>query len=455
MQGVRVGMRAGGVSAIAPDTKTLERSFDKEQSALDAIAMALLQYTPEVTFADDFSIVLDVSASLRLFGGPLAICRNIAASVAALGFSASLGAAPTAKGAWLLARSTRGKSHPLARRVLKMRTLTRRLDALPCHLLPATQPHGDWLAGIGARNLGALRRLPRAGLMRRTSLQLVQELDQAYGDLSEMFEWITVPATFCASIETFDRIEHAQALLFGARRLILQMTGWLVAQQLAVTSIALALEHERGRTKMPPTVLDIALAEPAWKDEHLIRLLKERLDKVELTAPVISLTLHARQLVAMLPPTESLFPEPGGTPADFHRLLELLTARLGADNVLTPTSSQDHRPEVCNAWIPATDKPAKKCVAGEALERPFWILTKPIALLMRNERPFYGSPLMLISGPERIEAGWWNDAAATRDYFIAQGSDASCYWIYLERMQQGRIEHGAQAARWFLHGLYA
>jgi protein ImuB len=450
MQGVKVGMRAGGVSAISPATKMLERSLDKERSALDAIAMALLQYTPEVTFADDFGIVIDVSASLRLFGGPLAICKNVAASVAAFGFTASLGAAPTAKGAWLLARCARTRGQSLARRALKMATLTRRLAALPCHLLPATQPYGDCLDGIGARNLGALRRLPRAGLMRRTSLQLVQELDQAYGDLSEMFEWLTVPSTFTASIETFDRIEHAEALMFGARRLILQMTGWLVSQQLAVTTIALVLEHERGRAKRPPTVLEIALAEPAWKDAHLIRLLKERLDKVELTAPVIGLTLNARQLTPMLAPTESLFPEPGGTPADFHRLLELLTARLGPENVLTPTSSQDHRPEVCNAWVPATDKPAKKSIEREALERPFWILPQPVALLMRNERPFYGSPLMLISGPERIEAGWWNDKTAERDYFIAQGMDASCYWIFLERMQQG-----TQAARWFLHGLYA
>ena len=349
MQGIRVGMRAGGVSAISPDTGMLERSLEKERSALDAVAMALLQYTPEVTFADDFSILIDVTASLRLFGGPLAICRNVAASVAALGFTANLGAAPTAKGAWLLARSARTRGHPLERRALKMSTLTRRLNTLPCYLAPTTHPYGDWLNGIGARNLGALRRLPRAGLMRRTSKQLSEELDRAYGDLNEMFEWIKVPSTFTASIETFDRIEHAEALMFGARRLLLQMTGWLVSQQLAVTTITLVLEHERGRSKMPSTVLEIALAEPAWKSEHLIRLLKERLDKLELVAPVISLTLDARQLVPMLPPTKSLFPEPGGTPADFHRLLELLTARLGAENVLTPTSLQDHRPEVCNA----------------------------------------------------------------------------------------------------------
>lgn len=112
ISGVRVGMRAGGVSAMSPETEMLQRSVEKEQSALDAIAMALLQYTPEVTFAEDFSIVMDVSASLRLFGGPLAICRGVAKSIAALGFTAKLGAAPTATGAWLLARSPRMQGCP-------------------------------------------------------------------------------------------------------------------------------------------------------------------------------------------------------------------------------------------------------------------------------------------------------------------------------------------------------
>ncbi len=456
MQGIKVGMRAGGVSAISPDTGLLERNIAKEQIALDAVAMALLRYTPEVTMADDFSIVIDVTASLRLFGGARAMCKNVAASALALGFTAIVGAAPTAKGAWLLARSVNGigsKNALTGRRALKIDTLARKLDALRCTLLPAALPHCAWLSGIGATHLGALRRLPRAALMRRTSKQLVEELDRAYGDLSEMFESIQVPAAFSASIETFDRIEHAQALMFGATRLIVQMTGWLVAQQLAVTSLTLSLEHERGRSKMAPTVLDIALAEPAWTDAHLIRLLRERLAKIELAAPVIGLQLDARQLVPMLPPTASLFPEPGGTPADFHRLLELLTARLGLDNVLTPVASNDHRPEVCNAWVPATDKPEKKILGGEALERPFWILPKPIALLLQSDRPFYGSPLKLLSGPERIEAGWWNDTTAARDYFIAQGADASCYWIYVERTQQDMQR--TQAARWFLHGLYA
>ena len=67
--GVRVGMRPGGVSAVSPSTTILERDLQREEITLNSVALTLLQYTPEVTHADDFSILLDVTASLRLFRG--------------------------------------------------------------------------------------------------------------------------------------------------------------------------------------------------------------------------------------------------------------------------------------------------------------------------------------------------------------------------------------------------
>lgn len=444
--GVRPGMRSGGVAAIAPATVLLERAPLQEELALDAVATALMQYTPEITLQADATLLLDVSASLTLFKGAHALCRRVMDSIAQLGFTAQLGAAPTAEGAWLLAHSGRSKGLLLRRRVLTLRSLQRRLDLLPCGLLPEAAPFHDWLADIGARRLGALRRLPRAGLLRRTSKDLLAALDRAYGEAPEMFEWIKPPLQFSARVETFDRIEHADALMHGATRLVLQLVGWLTSLQQAVRVFTLQLEHERGRAAVAPTALDIALAEPAWHEGHLLRLLKERLGKLELRAPVIALRLEALKIEAMLPPNASLFPEPGGSPQDFLRLLELLTARLGPDNVLSPADVEDYRPEVCNSWQPAT----AKRLPGHSEEildgRPFWLLPRPIALLLRDERPFYGSALKLVSGPERLEAGWWNDQTAARDYYIAQGSDASCYWIYLERTAD---------ARWYLHGLYA
>ena len=440
--GIRHGMRRGGVTALAPEARLHERDACREQGAMDGVALTLLQYTPEVAMVDAASLVLDVSASLAAFGGRLALSRRVRASVLQMGFSARLGMAPTAQAAWLLANA----AHLKLRRSLRQPSMVRRLDALPALLLPAARPYAEWLEGIGCTTLGELRRLPRAGLQRRCGGPLLEQLDRAYGEAPELYDWVQAAPQFDGRLELPERVEHAEAVLFAARRLVLQMVGWLNARQLAVSRFVLLLEHERGRQAVAPTALDITLATAAWREDHLLRLLKERLGRMELVGPVIAIRLEAARLEPMAPPTESLFPEPGGSVADYHRLLELLSARLGAENVLISAPLADYRPEIGNRWLPAGAK-ASQPVKPPDVERPFWLLEKPLPLMVREHRPFYGSPLKLLSPPERIETGWWDPNCAVRDYFIAQGADHACYWIYRER--------AGEEVLWFLHGLFA
>ena len=447
--GVQIGMRRGGVLMLMPEARIELRSHEREAEAMGSVAMAMLQYTPQVALAQEATLLLDVGASLRLFGGIRRLCERVRANMAALGFSACIACAPTARGAWLLARRNAG-------RALSMDSLVRRLDRLPVALLPPARPFAGWFEGIGCRHLDELQRLPRPGLQRRCGRALLDMLDAAYGMSAELFEWVTPPERFHARLELFDRLEQADLLLAGAHRLVLQMTGWLCARQLAVERIRLSLDHERGRTARAPTLVEVALAEPTWRDEHLLRLLRERLSKLELEAPVIGIALEAQQLQAMAPPTDSLFPDPGGSEEDRMRMIELLVARLGADNVLQALPLADYRPEVANAWVPVQQKVSAAARAAQmppdvhSLPRPSWLLAKPIALLMRDHRPFYGSPLRVASNPERIEAGWWSQTQ-TRDYFIAEGQDHALYWIYRERIN-GTGEDAAP--RWFLHGLF-
>jgi protein ImuB len=447
--GVQAGMRRGGVLMLAPGARLHERSEAREAEALHAVAMALLQYTPQVAQAEEATLLMDIGASLRLFGGIRALCRRVRANLRALGFTAFLSCAPTARGAWLLARRKAG-------RALSMDSLARRLNRLESGLLPPARPFAAWFEGIGCFTLGEMRRLPRPGLQRRCGRALLDMLDAAYGLAPELFEWIEPPEAFHARIELFDRVENAEQLVAGAQRLVLQLTGWLCARQLAVERITLQLEHERGKVARPPTPVEIALAEPTWRDEHLVRLLKERLGKQVLDAPVIGLALEAQQMQPMAPPSESLFPDPGGSEEDRVRMLELLVARLGADNVLQAAPQADYRPEQANVWVPVQQKvreaerQAQLPPDVQSLPRPTWLLAKPIALLMRDHRPFYGSPLKMASNPERIEAGWWSETQA-RDYFIAEGQDHALYWVYRERI----VGSGEDAEpRWFLHGLF-
>ena len=142
------------------------------------------------------------------------------------------------------------------------------------------------------------------------------------------------------------------------------------------------------------SVIEIVLAEPTWRDAHLLRLLKERLNKITLEAPVIGLCLEALQVAPMAPPSEALFPQPGGSAQDQVRMLELLVARLGLENVLQAAPQADYRPELANLWVPMQAPTLAAARAAQlppnvlSLPRPSWLLATPIALLMRNHRPF-------------------------------------------------------------------
>lgn len=437
--GVRLGMRRGGVSALCPKAMLVQYNEHTEKRALDEVSLALLQYTPEVALSDDNTLLLDVSASLSLFGGVRRLFRRVQSTLEGLGFAARVSMAPTAGGAWLLAART-----SRLRRVLRLPTLAKRLDALPCEHLPAARPYREWLDGIGCAVLGSLRTLPRAGLQRRTNKSVLQALDAAYGQAPEIFNWIVAPPEFTGRIELMERIEHAEAVIFVARRLIEQLCGWLTARRRAVTRVVFELGHERGRHARPPTEIELALGAPTWEADHLLRLLVERLHNLELPAPVITVDLHAADTETMAPVPKDLFPDPGGSPADKQRLIEVLVARLGRENIRQPSPIADHRPEIANRWVPVDEKPGSAgCI--EAAERPFWLLAEPVALCVKQHRPFYGSPLHVVRGPERIEDGWWA-GLAVRDYYVAQAESGARYWLYQER--------GGEAG-WFLHGLFA
>ena len=156
-----------------------------------------------------------------------------------------------------------------------------------------------------------------------------------------------------------------------------------------------------------------------------------------------------------------------------------MTARLGEDHFFHSSPYADHRPDIANRWAPGIagitgrKKDSKKATRIQPPRvqpdrqpriqldrqplippftppRPVWLLATPLPLLTRQHRPFYGSPLRIVSPGERIEAGWWDDAAQTRDYFVAQAKDKSCYWVFRERLNADE----GDAERWYLHGLF-
>ena len=132
-------------------------------------------------------------------------------------------------------------------------------------------------------------------------------------------------------------------------------------------------------------------------------------------------------------------------------LVEHLRARLGKRAVYGIERVAEHRPE--NAWrvaepaLPAASAPPPDAPAssGGCVRRPVWLLADPEELPLRGGRPSRRGALELLSGPERIESGWWDGGDVARDYYVASDKRGSLLWIYHEL---------AAPRRWFLHGIF-
>jgi protein ImuB len=448
--GIRSGMSESNARALAGNLQSFPRELRQEAQALQEVALWSLHFTPHVVLRP-FGLLLEVQASLRLFNGPLNLLRQLANGIRELGLYAQAAAARTATGAWL--RAQVASKEPFAH----LDQPERALDALPLHTMESAQPHLQTLNDIGINTVGQLRRLPRTGITRRFGKELLRELDRAYGEEVEAHAWFEAPTVFDAKLELPSRVENTDALLFATRRLLLQLTGWLNARHAAVAAITLSLHHETTRHRdHRSTPLILTLGMPSRDIEHLTLLLRERLALLDLIAPVIEISLKADQIVEQAAPNTELFPTPASDTETTGRLIERLQSRLGTDAVRQLSMFADHRPEKSIVTTPITSHaaPLRKAKQPDALPhsacaRPTWLLQQPIALITRQHKPFYQSPLTLLTNAERIESGWWDDGLATRDYFIAENDKHMLLWIFRLRTIDEEAGSG-----WFLHGFF-
>ncbi|MFL9994406.1 DNA polymerase Y family protein [Paraburkholderia sediminicola] len=343
--GVHAGHSRSYALALAPGLKMLAADAARETQAFEAMALALLTYTPKVSLAHAHTLLLEVGSGLRLFGGLRALLSRVSATVAEFGYTARIACGPTAWGAWLLAQAHADRQGHRWH-VIKETSLARVLDRVSVSLLPVAQAHRDAFAHVGCATLADLRQLPRSGVVRRFGSGILDLLAQAYGTRPDPRESFRAPASFHAQLELPSRVDNADALLFAARRLIVQLAGWLSAHHAALSGYTLLLEHELASRHAPKTSsLKVAWAIPSRDAEHLIWLLREKLNQTVLVAPVIELKLVADQIGEYAGRSDTLFPMPESDGDSIARLLERLSARLGPENVLQMSVQDDHRPE--------------------------------------------------------------------------------------------------------------
>lgn len=423
--GLRAGMRLTAAHALLPGLAMVEHDPQAEARWQRFLAAWAYRHSSLVSAQWPGCIVLEVRGSFRLLGPWPRIEARLRGELDALGFTHRIAMAPTPRAARVLAgwRDGGAVSHPGAMQQLLDNVSVRRAD------LPGGT--GERLHRMGIRDLRTLRGLPRDSVRRRFGLDLLEHLDRLYGAADDALAYYAPPDHFDARLELGYEVESHTALLFPLRRLIGDLCTCLSIRDGGVQRFVLRLEHEGKHTDVEVGLL-AAERDPAM----LFELARNRLERVRIPKPVVAMRLLARELPAFVPATRDLFAMRNQQQLPWPQLCERLRARLGDDAVYRVVPAGDPRPE--RAWRRAAGDGVRVDGAPPRPPRPLWLLPQPIPL--RDPGP------RILSGPERLESGWWDGGDARRDYYVLETSQGQRAWAFAPPGEQGG---------WMLHGWFA
>ncbi len=441
--GIATRMPVAAAQARAAQLLVVPREPAKEQQTLQDLATWLSQFTPMVCL-EKSGASLEISSSLRLFGGIALLAGRIRAGMPSLGWRAALGIAPTPLAACLLARSFHHATHDMSgiRMCREPGQLRERLADIPLALFDWPHDIVQPLSALGLTRVKDLLSQPRAGLRRRFGDRVLDDLDRALGDAPDPREPHRVPEEFSASTDLLFDLIDAERLLIPVNMLLVQMEGFLRARGAAANEITLDLKHNRSLK----THHQFGARHPLRNAGEWLRLIRERLTAQPFPEAVTALKLSAPRLVAYEERNESWLPTPDVHQEKWQALIERVASRLGNQSVFGIREHSDHRPEY--AWQPDPDrqKTARMPPANPDKPRPLLLLTEPRALVSLDGAPQHHGALVLLAGPERIETGWWDGRPVARDYFVAKNPQQEICWIFRD-YRLGK--------KWYLHGYFS
>jgi len=420
--GLAAGMRLSAAHALLADVDTVEYDAQAEERWHRFLAAWAYRHSSLVSAQWPGCVVLEARSSFQLLGPWPRFEARLREELTALGFTHRIALASTPRAARVLAELRDGMAVTSASAMHDM------LAKVPVRRAALPDGTGERLHRMGVRDLRALRALPRDSLRRRFGVELLAHVDRLYGEADDPLDCYAPPDHFDSRVELGYEVEHHPPLLFPLRRLINDLCTYLSIRDGGVQRFVLRLEHEDRHTDVEVGLL-AAEREPAM----LFELTRNRLERVSIPKPVVAMRLLARELPPFVPVARDLFDARAQQGLPWPQLRERLRARLGDEAVYRIAPAGDPRPE--RAWRRDDGRP----VTEPALPpRPAWLLPHPA--------PLRGHGLRIVSGPERLESGWWDGEDARRDYYVLETSQGQRAWAFAPPGEQGG---------WMLHGWFA
>ncbi len=473
---------------------------DEDRKALLRLAAECEHFSPLVGFETTPGVsearwqtvpaclCLDVTNIAEHFGGETMLAQTMARFMERRGYRVRIALADTVGAAWAGAHfgaawaktlneasgHREGKSWPARSSywVIASGTLPSALLPLPIEALRLDHAAIGDLQHLGIFRIRQLTALPRAALAARFGAQLVQRLDQAFGQVEELIEPYRATPAFRREYHLERPTKNRRVIEEIERRLIQQLCHVLATHGQGVFELvcrcqcemaAVATLAAKTETAANHVQLQVGLARPTVAADHLFELIRLRAERIVLPGPVTSIEIRITRSGPLETRQRLLFSDADRPePQSFTRLVDRLAGRLGRAAVVRPHLEPDRQPEHAYLYEPVVTGPKHARRKSNRLTRdlrrfvmrPLSLRSPPVSLGHLETRP-NGSPLCFYLeqkkyrvvrhwGPERIETGWWRGRSVRRDYYRVETEGGQHFWLFRRR----------EDGQWFLHGIY-
>jgi protein ImuB len=466
--GLTPGLTLAQARAMHPGLEAVEENVEADSQLLDTIAEWCLRYTPLVACDPPDGLLLDIGGCAHLYGGEQALIADLAGRLDRTGFAFSLAVAGSIGAAHAAARYGEPASYADG----EERDF---LSPLPLAALRLDGATVAGLARVGLKRIGDIIDLPRAPLAARFGNDLLRQLDRALGREHEPLNPRLPVAPYVAEQRFAEPIAREEDVLGTVQRLAGRLKFALERRGDGARRIELTL----FRTDDALRRIAVGCSRPLRDEGDIRALFGERLAALaDEFDPGFGFDMARLCVVVAEPcPPEQIGIGNTENAASINRLVDRLSARLGASHVHRLIAQDSHIPEIAACSVPAQMRADPGWEAfrqfradADLAPRPLRLLQKPEPIEAVAEVPD-GPPLrfrwrralhevIAAEGPERIEGAWWSEPGGhssgnlARDYFRVEDKSGLRFWLFRAGLYRDLTQDTAPPA-WFLHGTYA
>lgn len=287
IEGVNLDMTIAQAQAICPDLVVLIRDSKKEEKGIETIVKKLYSISPVVEKNDPGVFYLDLSGLERLYKSEEEIASKIIQKINELNFPVKMGIAKDKFTSYVGARACSLSDYKIVDEGKERNFLA----PYPVHLLPLDQDLLETFFILGVKTLGDFANLPAEDVLKRYGKEGLRWLTMAKGEDEDPIILSLPEQKESNGVNLDSSLDTDAGILFYSETILGKLLKRISKKGLLSEKILVKLRLEDSSQ----VVLHLSVSEGTNNIEVFLKLLKLKLEKLSLSAPVKELSFGIKK----------------------------------------------------------------------------------------------------------------------------------------------------------------